>query len=275
MKSIRYWVLSVLFIGFNIDGAANEFQMDDLSREDVDAISEEFSGNFVHSTVSGASSLGSVFGFEVGLVGRMTDAPRIKKIVQEQDPDNDFDSLYDAGLMAQVSIPFGITAEMIYLPEVDLSDLKANRTSFGVKWTMTDGVLALPFNLALRAHYSTSDLSYSDVINNSSTGGMDVNSVIGIKSKSMGANVTASFDLLVFEPFVGVGYVSSDTDINVNASGGSNIFTYTDSQSASSKSSGLHYFAGAQVNLLLFKIGAEYSNVYGVDRVAGKISFGF
>lgn len=254
---------------------ASDIELDNLSQQDVDDISEEFSANFVHSTVSGASTMGSIFGFEVGIVGRVSDASKIGALVKEQDANSDVSSLYDAGLMAQVSIPFGITAEMVYLPELELSGLSVNRTSFGAKWTITDGLLVLPFNLAVRAHYSTSDLSYSDVINNASTGGNNVNADIGIESKSYGANVTASLDLLMVEPYAGIGYVSSDTDINVNASGGADIFSYTSAQSASSSSSGLHYFVGAQANLLIFKLAAEYSNVYGIDRVTGKIAFGF
>ena len=255
---------------------ASDIQLDDLSQEDVDNVAEEFSANFVHSTISGASSLGKVFGFELGVIGKITDTPKLGALVKEQSSSADVSSIYDAGILAQVSVPFGITGELVYLPEMSLSDIKANRTSLGVKWTLTDSVLTIPFmNLAIRAHYSTAELKYSDVINNSSTGYNDVNSEIGVKTNSYGANVTVSFDLLVFEPYAGVGYVSSDTDIDVNASGSTNIFSFTSAQSASSKSSGIHYFVGAQANLLFFKLGAEYSNVYGVDRVAGKISFGF
>ncbi len=255
---------------------AGDLQLDNLSQQDVDNVSEEFSANFVHSTVSGASSLGKVFGFEVGVVGRMTDTPKLGALVKEQSASADVGSIYDAGLMAQVSIPFGVTAELIYLPEMSLADISANRTSMGVKWTLTDSLLPIPFmNIAVRAHYSTAELKYSDVINNSSTGNTDVNSEIGVKTSSYGANVSVSFSLLVVEPYAGIGYVSSDTDINVNASGGTNIFSFTSAQSASSSSSGLHYFVGAQANLLFFKVGAEYSNVYGVDRVSGKLTFGF
>ena len=96
---------------------ASDIELDNLSQQDVDDISEEFSANFVHSTVSGASTMGSIFGFEVGIVGRVSDASKIGALVKEQDANSDVSSLYDAGLMAQVSIPFGITAEMVYLPE--------------------------------------------------------------------------------------------------------------------------------------------------------------
>ncbi len=258
------------------DVYAGDLQLDDLTQQDVDNISKEFSGNFVHTTVSGAKPLGSVFGFEVGVIGKISDSPKLGELVKEQSSSADVSSLYDAGLLAQVSVPFGITGELVYLPEMDLADIKATRTSLGVKWTLSDSILPIPFmNLAVRAHYSMAELKYSDVINNASTLNTDVNSEIAVESSSYGANVIVSFDLLAVEPYAGVGYVSSDTDINVSATGGTNIFSFTDAQSASSSSSGLHYFVGAQANLLFFKLGAEYSNVYGVDRVAGKISFGF
>ena len=253
----------------------SDFSLDNLSQADFNGVAEEFGANFVHSTASGASSLGNVFGFEIGVLGRMTGAPQVEGLVKEQDPDSDISDLYDAGLVAIVSIPFGITAELTFLPEIDLGDLDINKTTFGLKWTMTDGLFVLPFNLALRAHYSTASISYKDTLNNDSTGNTDVDAEIGIDSKSYGFNVSASIDAFVIEPYAGLGFVSSTTDLGVTASGGANIFTFTDSQSASSSKSGVHYFAGAQVNLLAIHLAAEYSNVYGIDRYTAKLSFGF
>lgn len=253
---------------------AADFELDNLSQTDVDNIAEEFSANFVHTTVTGASS-SKILGFQVGILGRRTTSPNIERLVKEQSPSTEMSSIYDAGLMAQVSVPFGISAELVTLPEMDLGSLSVQRTSMAVKWNMSDGFLVIPFNLAIRAHYSTGEISYSDVINNSSTGNTDVNSNIGIKSKSYGANLSASLDLMVVEPYAGVGYVTSDTDVNVDAAGGTTIFNFSAAQAASSSSSGLHYFAGAEVNLLVIKLGAEYSNVYGVDRITGKMAIGF
>lgn len=254
--------------------AADNFKLDNLSQSDVDKISKEFSANFVHTTVTGASS-SKIFGFQVGIIGRKTSSPEIEKQVKAQSPSTSISSIYDAGIMALVQVPFGITAELTTLPSKSLGNLTFKRTSMAVKWTMTDGLLVLPFNLALRGHYSTANLSYTDTINNSSTGNVDVNSTVGIKTKSYGFNVTASMNLFVIEPYAGLGFVSSNTDVFVNASGGTTIFNFSAAQAASSTSSGLHYFAGAEVNLLLVKLGAEYSNVYGVDRITGKVAIGF
>jgi len=271
---MKKFILGCFLLSSSYNYAEN-IELDNLSQSDVDSISEEFSANFVHTTVSGASTMGSIFGFEVGIIGRATDTPKIGALVKEQSPNTDIGSIYDAGIMAQVSVPFGITGELVFLPEIDLGEFKAKKQSIGLKWTITDGLLVLPFNLAVRAHYSSADFSYADVINNSSTGNINVNSEIGIETSSFGAHVTASLDLMVVEPYAGMGFVSSDTDINVNAAGSASIFSYTAAQSASSSSSGLHYFVGAQANLLLFKFAAEYSNVYGVDRVTGKFALGF
>lgn len=254
--------------------AADNFKLDNLNQSDVNKISKEFSANFVHTTVTGASS-SKIFGFQLGIVGRQTSSPEIAKQVKAQSSSTNISHIYDAGIMALVQVPFGITAELTTLPSKDLGNLSFKRTSMAVKWTMTDGLLVLPFNLAIRGHYSTANLSFTDTINNSSTGNTDVNSTIGINTKSYGLNVTASMSLFVIEPYAGLGFVSSNTDVFVNASGGTTIFNFSSAQSASSTNSGLHYFAGAEVNLLLAKLGLEYSNVYGVDRLTAKLAVGF
>ena len=53
------------------------------------------------------------------------------------------------------------------------------------------------------------------------------------------------------------------------------IFTFTDATNYISNNSGNHYYAGLNMNLFLFKLGAEYASIMGVSKIAGKFSFYF
>jgi hypothetical protein len=243
---------------------------DDITNNDLDNISKEFSANFVHRAVSPASTLGDIFGFEVGIIAGVTDAPDIAAITQREDPTNSdpFDKIAHAGLYGSVSVPFSLTAELVLLPEREIGDVTLSHTSFGLKWTFSD-MLPIPLiDLALKGHFSTSEMSFSDTVDS-------VNTTVTLDNTTYGVSVLASANLLVFEPFAGVGYITRETDLG--ATGSAQIFdtTFSASQSASVDGSSGQFFAGVQVNLLLMKIAAQYENVFGTSVTSAKLTIGF
>ncbi len=267
---LLFTLVSLLFISSLY---AAKPSLDLLTQSQADAVSKEFSGNFIHTNVSPASSLGDIFGFEVGLVAGLSETPEIDKLSKTFDASATIDKIPHAGAIGSVSVPFGITAEMTYVPEVG-SDVKFKHLSYGAKWTFSR-FLPVPLDIAIRLHGSSSTLSYTDVINNTSTGNTDVNSTIAYDTSSFGYNLSVSKKLLFVEPYIGLGRVSTDTDIKASASTTVSIFTFSSASSYTSENSGTHLFAGVNLNLFLLKIGAEYSNVMGVDRYSGKLSFYF
>src|SRR5687768_15622569 len=84
---------------------AQSLKFDQIDQSDLDAITKEFTANFAHSTVSGASSLGDVFGVEVALIGGMTKTPEIDRRVKEVDANASVGQLANAVLAAQFSVP--------------------------------------------------------------------------------------------------------------------------------------------------------------------------
>lgn len=234
-----------------------------LSKGDLEDVAKEMSGNFVPTTVSGASNLGRLWGFEAGLVANQTNVDKIKDISQDN-----FDTLYNAALFGRVDAIYGLGAEVTMLP-FEFSSLKLKTYSFAIKWTLTDLFKVIPFNIKLKAFYNTADISFED---NDGTSSYDVK----YKHKGKGINVTFSKKILLVEPYVGIGYVSGESDITAN--GSTNFFGSTVSQGVDNKnikSSGSHFFAGIAANLIAVKVGLEYSKVLGVDRVAAKLAFGF
>lgn len=245
--------------------------LDNLSETEADDIAKEFAANFVHTTVSPASSLGSIFGVELGFVAGATESPTIETISKEADSSADVGALPHAGIIAGLSVPGGFTAEINFIPERNASSVTFEHTSFALKWTITNSI-PLPFDLALRLHGSSSKLSYSDTINNASTSNTDVDTSVAFETSSIGANLSASVNALVFEPYAGIGMVKTETDIKTSAATTVDIFTFGASDSYNSKNDGTHIFVGSNINLFLLKIGFEYGKVMDLTRMTFKLS---
>lgn len=242
--------------------------LDNLNEDDVKKISKEFSANFVHTIVAPASSYGKLFGFEVGLAAGQTDSPNINRVSKTIDSSANIAEIYHLGLIGGVSVPFGITGEISILPEIKASGMTASNTSAALKWTFSE-LLGWPLDLALRVHTGSSKFTYSDVVDT------NVNTNMSWENSSTGYNLEVSKSFIIVEPYVGFGYVSTETDIKASAATTVNIFTFTSSQSYTSKNSGTHLYGGLNLNLLFFKLGAEYSKIMGVSRMSGKLSFYF
>ncbi len=263
-----------LFLVFCIVSCTSAFakgpSLDNITSDDLDKISKEFSANFVHRPVSPASPLGDVFGFEVGIIGGVTDAPDIEAISLRENPtDADpFGKIAHAGAFASVSVPFGITGELILLPETELGDVSISHTSIGLKWTFGN-LLGIPLvDLAVRGHLSKSELSYNDTIDSVATS-------VTLDNTTYGVSLLASGNLLLIEPFGGLGIVTRETELS--ASGSAQIFdtTFTTAQTQSVDDTSFQVFAGVQANLLFMKIAAQYENVFGTSVTSAKLSFGF
>ena len=261
------FILAVIFMLSTLC-YANEPSLENLSMAEANAVSKEFSANFIHTTVSSAAPLGDIFGFEVGVIGGFTDSPEIDALSKRVDPSaSDIDKLPHAALYGAVSVPLGFTVEANLIPGVDINDVELEHFSLGVKWTFSK-FLDLPFDAALRVHGAKSSLGYEDNIS-----GVDTD--IEFDTTTTGFNFSISKKFLVFEPYIGIGRVSADTDIS--ASGTVNLlgFMLPDSQNFESKNSGTHFFLGANVNLFIFKAGIEYTKLMSLERFSGKLSFYF
>lgn len=248
--------------------------LQDISEDDFKKITKEFSANFTHSAVTPPGSLGKLFGFEVGVVAGPTYTDGIKEIAKTIDQDSNFSYILHAGLMGRVSIPFGLSVEAVLLPKQTLSDISIETASFGVSYDLTNSLLPIPFvDLAIKAHYGSGSINYKT---QDSVSNVPVDSSVEIKTSSYGINLSAGLSLLILEPYIGVGYISSNTEMAIDATSGT-IFdsSFTSSKSAKKKHSGAHLFAGANINLLLLHLGAEYEKVYDVEKITAKLSVGF
>ena len=269
MKTIIL-LFSFLFI---FSSRADIFVLDNLTEQQFKNVANEVGANFVHSSVTTVDGRGKVFGFEVGVIVGATQSPEVESIAKSFDSSLDIGIIPHAGLMGQVSLPLGFHFEATMFPEKEISDLTLSTFSGAVKYTLTNSLFKLPIiDLAIRAHYSTSELSYNT---DSNVASVPLNSKVTFDSSSWGIMAMTGADLLFVSPYIGIGYVSTDTSLGVNATTGT-IFdsTFTNAQSAETDDSGMHFIIGTEVSLLLVHFGVEYAKIIDNEKATLKLSIG-
>ena len=244
-----------------------------LSQSDVDNIEREMSANTNLHDVLPPSSLGSIFGFELGVVGGVTKTPNINGLVQEANSSASLSEVPHAALVGALTIPFGITAEATYLPSMSMSDVTYQEYALALKWTMTDGT-ALPLNIAIRGIYAHSSFSFNQTVTDPTLGPVNV-SVTNTDAVAGGQLLLSPKYIPLLEPYVGIGYLTGNGSLNVAGNTTSTLFNFTQSQSASSAVTTSQILIGLDVHLLLIGIGAEYSHAFGTDSFSGKLSLKF
>ncbi len=247
-----------------------------LSQQDFEGIAKDLSANSSLHTVMGAGGLGSIFGFEIGLAAGVASTKEIERLVKEASPSTDIPILPHAGLVAAVTVPFGLTGEFAFVPEITASGAKYSAFAGAVKWALSDDFLPMiPFNLALRGFMAKSEFSFAQTINNASTGNVPTDVNVKYEGGVMGLQLLASPKLPVFEPYAGVGYLSAEGDLGVTGSATATFFDFTTAQSATSKPTSAQLLLGVNVRLLLMSFGVEYANAFGTDTVTGKLALRF
>ncbi len=260
----KFLLCSLLFVS---QAAVADPAFSGITADDLEGISNEMSANFTHNSMMGASKMGMIFGFQVGLVGAVTDAPKIDAIAK-RNTGAELPKLYNGGLMGALGLPFGISLEAIVLPEMEVAGTKVSSTSLAFKYNINEVIPVLPVNLALRGVYSTAKMSFQQTVSGVTSNVKNETSVTGLQ-------LLFSPMIPIVEPYIGVGILNgSDTLSNT---GVASIFdpSFTTGQSESKNVSTTQLLAGVEVSLLVFKLGAEYSQAFGTSRYGLKMSLGF
>lgn len=267
-------IILLLLALTSIHSYAGTPALENINESQFKKITKEFGANFVHTAVTPPESLGAVFGVEVGLLAGVTESDETNKVVKSVDADSKLEYVPHAGLMAQVSIPFGISFEATMLPETEASDLSIKAFSFAGKWTLTDSLLKIPFlDIATRFHIGSSEASYKT---SDSVSSVPVDSEVKFETSSWGINLMAGPNLLLFKPYAGIGYVSTKTDLSVTSTTGTIFDTsFTTGKSASEKHSGAQFIVGAELDLFVLHIGAEYTKLLDTQKYTAKLSLAF
>lgn len=269
MLSIKGLAALFIFASFSSNFAyAQNVAFSQITQNDFEQIAKEVSANFTHTSVSGATSLGTVFGFQLGLVLGQTKTPGLNTLAKRADQNINIDEVIHGGLLGQLTIPAGVTFEALVLPAVGSKDFKAKNTSFAVKWTLTEFLLDLPLDLAIKGFYTKAELDTKQRVSNAEQS-------IGLEDKMMGLAVLVSKSFGIVEPYAGL--IHNRASVDMGYSGGANIFssTYTTSQNATVNTQSTGYLLGAEVKLLFFNAGAEFTRIFGANRYTAKLAFSF
>ncbi|MFN8792121.1 MAG: DUF6588 family protein [Bdellovibrionales bacterium] len=236
-----------------------------ITEDEFEDVAKGLASNFTHNSMMGASKLGTIFGFQVGVVGAQTAVPKIDDIAERNG--TDLKNLYNAGLMGAVGIPFGLSFEAVVMPTFKADDVKAENTSFAVKLNINEVIPILPVNLALRGFQSNAELSFKQTI-------ASTEATVSNQTTVTGVQLLLSPMLPIVEPYVGVGYLNAENELEVSNTTGT-VFGYTTAQKDKETISGTQFLVGAEVSLLLIKLGAEYSQAFGNSRYGVKLAIGF
>ena len=250
----------------------NVFTDPDFGQEQFELASEDLSAAFLHTTNSGGSSLGKLFGLEVGLVFGALESDNLASAVEEATGEEreEFELLPYAGLIGAIALPFGIGAEVSLIPEVDIEDGVFSSFSLSARWSLTDFIPLVgsfsPLKIVARAAYGSTDFNYEFSAIGNSTEMADFN----VTNTEIG--ITAGFNLFVLEPYVGLSSVRSSTELNANTD---NLLLPETlrSRSFSNDLSGTRALAGVLFKFPLLRLGVEVSNYQGLNRFTGKLSF--
>lgn len=244
--------------------AANP-QLDDISKKDVEDFSKEFGTNFSHTAVAAPETDG-LLGIEVGLVGGRTASPKFKKVVENSGGDGgDFDNIYHAGLMARVHFPLEVFVEATMLPTLETGGVEIKSNSFSAGWNI-GRFTKLPFDLTIGYDNAKCDINFhqeQDIANNVLTSDIDLE----ITTKVMWVGLSKTFAFVT--PYLKGGTVKFDGDLNAT----SQVFDQVGKTSERVSASGGYLAAGINVQLLIFRLGVEATQMLDNKRIFGKLSF--
>lgn len=258
--ALRNTIATFALILVAASNAEAQFNFNSLTQDDLDGANKEFSHNFLFTSVSGASSLGRLWGFEVGLTGGTSDADKISEIIKRTSPSSDFKDLYSVGLLGRISIPFGVTLEAGLLPKTKVQDAEISQVAAALRYT----IIELPVAVGLRAHYSKTDFSFAQ------TSGAFVGN-IDYDSNVYGVQALVSQNFVMIEPYAGIGWAHGKGDLNASGSGSIGSF----GNAGSSKESSVQFMGGVNLHLGFLNLGAEYSRAFETNRISGKLAIGF
>jgi hypothetical protein len=171
-------------------------------------------------------------------------------------------------------VPYGITAELLWLPKIKAQNISLNRWGLGAQWTMTDNVLdgmGIPVAIALKGFYTKTSLKYSQTIST-------VPADIDLTNSLWGLMALTSYKVWIFDPYVGIGYTAAKGDLTVTANTPVQLLAYlpsSTSQSTGSSPTSAQFQVGTDITLAFFSLGLEYVNVFSKNNYNARLSFRF
>lgn len=278
MRALQ-WIAVLAAVLAPAQGFADVPSLNNITVGDFSKIVDELSANFAYSSVTPASSLGGLWGFELGVVAGVTKIPEIKALVERGGTSFKEDKFPHGGALLRVGAPLGLTGELMIFPKITVSDVSLSQYAGAAQWTITDIFFTdWPVTVATKGFFSKTSLGYKQRLNNASTGNLPVDANIDFDDTLFGLQALVSRKFLVFEPYLGIGWVKANGELSVNAALAPNATIFSGLGSAKSLSanpSSAQLLAGVDIRLLFVALGAEYQRAFGSSSLTGRLSFRF
>lgn len=260
-------VMFAILLALSLKAQATSPGFQNLDESDFKDIIHDFSAALFHTSVSPASALGNIWGFEVGVIAGAAKADAVDKFSKEVNANSSVPALPHAGILGVLTFPFGITGEINFLPEVNNADLEFATQSAALKWTFSS-LWDSPVDLAVKLEGSSSSIKWNQPISSVLTD-------VKYEQKSSGLIFQVSKKLTIFEPYFSLGAARSKGELSVLGSGSVFDSTYTTSQNSSADITGNLVMAGFNLNLAFIKLGLEVGKVFEATKGSAKFSLYF
>jgi hypothetical protein len=264
---ILFGLLGLFTVGSRPVLAFSPPNLSNLDSDQVDAVFKDFGTSFVFRPLEPASDYGKITGFSFGVIGTLSSSADIRNNISGT---SGLSYMPNAQIYLGMQLPKGFAAEVGFFPTLSVGGFKGHSVGGDIKWTLSDSGMGsyLPFNVALRAMYTASGLSYGQTVSG-------VNDTITYSGSSYGTNLSISKKILFIEPYVGLGYVH--TSSTLSNTGTVTLYQQSVSQtdSFSDGDGGVWLYAGVQFWFLLPAITVEYDDMYGIGAGSVKFSFKF
>ncbi len=275
MKKIRLLILFFSFTSFTDIAFGQCVQGQTFTcfdQQDADKIFKDLTSAFAPTTVSGANSLGNVFGVELGLVLTASQAPNTQEVVESYNSDFEVPFIPMAGISGIVSLPFGLGIEGTFIPKVNIEDEGSFQSfNIGARWTITDIFPMDRLKVILRTSYMTADATYTyeEDTGNLIAGTVTESADFDVEIFEVG--VAVGFAFKFFEPYFGASDLQSSGDVYATGSSTGSLIISDINQS--SKTAGLRVYTGVLFKLPALRLGAEIATFDGIERASIKIAF--
>jgi hypothetical protein len=250
----------------------NIFTDPEFGDAEFEQVSEDLGAAFVHTTNSGGSNLGKIWGVEAGIVAGVASADNLQRIAEEVSGENQDDLAYlpYAGLIAGVAMPFGIGAEVSMVPEIDLEDGAFSNFSAAVRWSITDMIPLAgsfsPVKIVTHLAYGSTEMDYRFSLSGSSSEDAD----FSIENTEFG--VTAGFNAFIVEPYLGLSTVRTSSRLTATTDYQPLPPGFDPERNFKTSFSGARVKAGLLLKLPFMRIGAEASTLNSLTRYTLKLS---
>ncbi len=256
-----------LFFAMASAGADTTPTLSNLNRGQADAIIRNFSNAIAFRSVEPSSANGKIWGFGLGVLISGTTAGGINSALGLTGT-NELAGLPAADIVVTMQAPYGISWEVGFLPRMTLRNFSIRRTGFNVKWTFTEIMRPerIPFDAMLRMGYGKNEFSYEQVVSS-------VNDRVTFKSEALRIEAGMSKQLLVFEPYIALGMLYTDSVLANTAS--APLYNFTSSEAYDYSKSSVLFHIGTEVRLVFITAGAQVEWAFGETTATAKLGFKF